>query len=87
MRLEGWSGEVREGKERDVHPSLSLMPTLTQLVDHPFIKPSAIHSHELLEGYATEYLYLGCIKFVKQVGQRVGRWAGGWAGGWLAAGL
>ncbi|EFN59472.1 hypothetical protein CHLNCDRAFT_18967 [Chlorella variabilis] len=38
-----------------------------QLVDHPFIKPSSIHSREVLEGYACEYLYLGAIKFVKQV--------------------
>lgn len=38
-----------------------------QLLDHPFIKPSSIHSHEVLEGYAGEYLYLGCVQFVKQV--------------------
>lgn len=36
-------------------------------MDHPFIKPSSIHSREVLEGYACEYLYLGAIKFVKQV--------------------
>ncbi|KAL4421972.1 hypothetical protein ABPG77_010995 [Micractinium sp. CCAP 211/92] len=38
-----------------------------QLIDHPFIKPSSIHSHEVLEGYSGEYLYLGCVQFVKQV--------------------
>jgi serine/threonine-protein phosphatase 2A activator len=36
-------------------------------VDHPFIKPSSILSHEVLEAYAGEYLYLGCVQFVKQV--------------------
>ena len=48
----------------------ALCRPVPQLVDHPFIKPSSIHSHELLEGYAGEYLYLGCIKFVKQVRPR-----------------
>lgn len=38
-----------------------------QLVDHPFIKPTSIHAHEVLEGYAGEYLYLACVQFVKQV--------------------
>jgi len=38
-------------------------------VDHPFIKPSSILSHEVLESYASEYLYLGCVQFVKQVRQ------------------
>ncbi|KAL4431093.1 hypothetical protein ABPG75_006349 [Micractinium tetrahymenae] len=38
-----------------------------QLIDHPFIKPSSIHAREVLEGYSGEYLYLGCVQFVKQV--------------------
>ncbi|PSC73914.1 serine threonine-phosphatase 2A activator [Micractinium conductrix] len=38
-----------------------------QLIDHPFIKPASIHTHEVLEGYGGEYLYLGCIRFVMQV--------------------
>ena len=37
-----------------------------QLIDHPFIKPASIHTHEVLEGYGGEYLYLGCIRFVMQ---------------------
>ena len=41
-------------------------PPLLQLVDHPFIRPASIHSHEVLEGYAGEYLYLGAVRFVKQ---------------------
>lgn len=59
---------------------------LPQLVDHPFIKPSSILSHEVLESYASEYLYLGCVQFVKQVGHRevegrTGVLAGDTAGG------
>ncbi len=56
-------------------PSHSASPCLPtplsclQLVDHPFIKPSSILSHEVLESYASEYLYLGCVQFVKQVRQ------------------
>lgn len=38
-----------------------------QLVEHPFIKPSSIHSREVLEGYAGEYLYLGAVRFAKEV--------------------
>ncbi|KAK9828967.1 hypothetical protein WJX72_003113 [[Myrmecia] bisecta] len=38
-----------------------------QLIDNPFIRPKSIHSHDVLEGYASEYLYLGCVRFVKQV--------------------
>lgn len=73
------------------HVSSSTPPSLwaallPQLVDHPFIKPSSILSHEVLESYASEFLYLGCVQFVKQVGRREaeGRTrglAGGTAGG------
>ena len=38
-----------------------------QLVGHPMIKPKSIHSPDVMEGYAHEYMYLGSIKFVKQV--------------------
>ncbi len=38
-----------------------------QLVDHPFIKPSSIHSQEVLDAHSKDYLYLSCVKFVKQV--------------------
>ncbi|GFH15904.1 phosphotyrosyl phosphatase activator [Haematococcus lacustris] len=38
-----------------------------QLVDHPRIRPKSIHSADVLEGYAEEFMYLGAVKFVKQV--------------------
>eukprot|EP00887_Chlorella_sp_A99_P005770 scaffold1.g5770.t1 len=38
-----------------------------QLIDHPIIKPVHIHSPEILESYSSEFLYLGCVRFVKQV--------------------
>lgn len=39
----------------------------SQLVGHPMIKPKSIHNPDVLEAYSHEYLYLGCVKFVKQV--------------------
>ncbi|KAL6760840.1 PTPA-domain-containing protein [Haematococcus lacustris] len=38
-----------------------------QLVDHPRIRPKSIHSADVLEGYAEDFMYLGAVKFVKQV--------------------
>lgn len=38
-----------------------------QLVGHKNIKPKSIHSKEIVEAYAHEYLYLGCIKFINEV--------------------
>lgn len=58
-----------------------------QLVDHPTIRPSNIHNPEVLAQYADDFLYLGCVRFVKQVGGggvvggQVGATADGTAGG------
>eukprot|EP00191_Tetraselmis_sp_GSL018_P013413 CAMPEP_0177585076 /NCGR_PEP_ID=MMETSP0419_2-20121207/4268_1 /TAXON_ID=582737 /ORGANISM="Tetraselmis sp., Strain GSL018" /LENGTH=390 /DNA_ID=CAMNT_0019074721 /DNA_START=417 /DNA_END=1590 /DNA_ORIENTATION=- len=38
-----------------------------QLVGHPYIKPKSIHTEEVLEGFSHEYLYLGCVTFVRKV--------------------
>lgn len=38
-----------------------------QLVNHPLIRPKSVHNPEVLEMYADDYMYLGCIKFVKEV--------------------
>ena len=38
-----------------------------QLIAHPLIKPKSIHNPQILEVYADQYMYLGCIKFVMQV--------------------
>ena len=39
----------------------------SQLNGHTTITPSSIHSQSILDTNAADYLYLGCIKFVKQV--------------------
>uniref|UniRef100_A0A7S1SP42 Serine/threonine-protein phosphatase 2A activator n=1 Tax=Tetraselmis chuii TaxID=63592 RepID=A0A7S1SP42_9CHLO len=39
----------------------------SQLVGHPILKPKSIHNEEVLETYSHEYLYLGCVTFVKEV--------------------
>jgi len=31
------------------------------------IKPKSIHNQDIIDQYDTEYLYLSCVKFVKQV--------------------
>ncbi|GIL75589.1 hypothetical protein Vretimale_15187 [Volvox reticuliferus] len=38
-----------------------------QLIAHPMIKPKSIHNPDILEAYSDMYLYLNCVKFVKQV--------------------
>ena len=39
----------------------------SQLIGHPSITPSSIHSQAVLDTNAEDYLYVGCIKFVKHV--------------------
>lgn len=43
-------------------------PLPVQLINHPLIRPKSIHNPDILEEFGDEYLYLQCIKFVKQVG-------------------
>jgi len=38
-----------------------------QLVDHPLLQPSSIHNERYLEEFSSEYLYFGCVAFVKSV--------------------
>ena len=37
-----------------------------QLLGNPLIQPSSIHSDQIVNTYADEYLYLGCIRFIRQ---------------------
>eukprot|EP00798_Chlamydomonas_sp_ICE-L_P018678 gene18678-25197_t len=39
----------------------------SQLSGNPMIKPKSIHNQEIVEMYSDEYLYLACVRFVKQV--------------------
>lgn len=39
----------------------------SQLAGHPSIRPSSIHSDDVLAMYSEEFLYLSAIKFVKEV--------------------
>lgn len=38
-----------------------------QLINHKMIKPKSIHNSEILHAYASEYLYLHSVEYVKQV--------------------
>ena len=38
-----------------------------QLVNHKYMKPKSIHNLDILENFSHEYLYLGCVQFVKKV--------------------
>lgn len=37
-----------------------------QLLGNPLIQPSSIHNDQIVNTYADEYLYLGCIRFIRQ---------------------
>jgi len=38
-----------------------------QLIDHATIKPKSIHDSDIVNSSADEYLYFGCIKFIKEM--------------------
>ena len=38
-----------------------------QLIGHPFIRPGSILNKEVLDTCWQDYLYLSCVRFVKQV--------------------
>lgn len=39
----------------------------SQLVGHKYMKPKSIHNQDILENFSDDYLYLGCIGFIKKV--------------------
>ena len=39
----------------------------SELIKHPTIIPDSIHDDKVLDKFADTYMYLGCIKFIKQV--------------------
>ncbi|XP_057478172.1 uncharacterized protein LOC130765697 [Actinidia eriantha] len=51
----------------DDYHFLPFMFGSSQLVDHKYMKPKAIHNEDILENFSNEYLYLSCIAFVKKV--------------------
>jgi serine/threonine-protein phosphatase 2A activator len=40
-----------------------------QLIDHPSIRPSAVTSMVVVTEHADEFLYLGCVKFIRDIKQ------------------
>jgi serine/threonine-protein phosphatase 2A activator len=36
----------------------------SELIDHPDIEPSSIHSEKILDMYSDTYMYLSCIKYI-----------------------
>ncbi|CAK0782979.1 hypothetical protein CVIRNUC_006174 [Coccomyxa viridis] len=38
-----------------------------QLIDHPYIRPRSIHNKEILDTCSEDFMYLSCVRFVKQV--------------------
>lgn len=46
-----------------------------QLYSHPHIRPKSIHSSDILDLYAKDYIYLGCIAFINSIKTTAGlRW-------------
>ncbi|XP_028771819.1 serine/threonine-protein phosphatase 2A activator [Neltuma alba] len=39
----------------------------SQLIDHKYMKPKSIHNQDILDNFSNDYLYLGCIAFIKKV--------------------
>ena len=39
----------------------------SQLIDHPYLRPNAIHSAEAIEDDFKDYMYLAAVRFVKHV--------------------
>lgn len=39
----------------------------SQLVGHKYMKPKSIHNEDVMDQYSSEYLYLGCVQFVKKM--------------------
>lgn len=40
----------------------------SQLKNHKYFKPKAIHDDEILEEFSKEYMYFACIRFINGVG-------------------
>ncbi|KNE57662.1 hypothetical protein AMAG_04525 [Allomyces macrogynus ATCC 38327] len=51
----------------DDYHSLPFLFGASQLVDHKYLRPKAIHDMDIVDMFAKEYLYLGCIQFINRV--------------------
>lgn len=51
----------------DDYQMLPFMWGSSQLVDHPVIRPSSIYDSRIVEMYHRKYLYIGCIKFIRDI--------------------
>ena len=51
----------------DDYQMLPFMWGSSQLVDHPVIRPSSIYDSRIVETYHRQYLYIGCIKFIRDI--------------------
>ncbi|KAI9220439.1 hypothetical protein BC828DRAFT_383548 [Blastocladiella britannica] len=51
----------------DDYHSLPFLFGASQLVTHPNLRPRAVRSAELVEAFAPDYMYLGCIQFINKV--------------------
>eukprot|EP00252_Welwitschia_mirabilis_P023867 TRINITY_DN686_c0_g2_i1.p1 TRINITY_DN686_c0_g2~~TRINITY_DN686_c0_g2_i1.p1 ORF type:complete len:393 (+),score=57.68 TRINITY_DN686_c0_g2_i1:177-1355(+) len=38
----------------------------SQLVGHKYMRPKSIHNQDILDNFSHEYMYLSCVKFVKE---------------------
>ncbi|CAG8646677.1 1450_t:CDS:2 [Gigaspora rosea] len=51
----------------DDHQFLSYYWGSAQLQDHKRLKPKSILSEELVNKYSSDYIYFGCIKYIREV--------------------
>ncbi|KAJ3161070.1 Serine/threonine-protein phosphatase 2A activator 2 [Geranomyces michiganensis] len=46
----------------------------SQLADHKYIRPKAIHDPDIIEQFSRDYMYLACIQFINSVKSASLRW-------------
>ncbi|KAI9151028.1 Serine/threonine-protein phosphatase 2A activator 2 [Blastocladiella emersonii ATCC 22665] len=58
----------------DDYHSLPFLFGASQLADHKHLRPKSIHNAEIVEAFAADYMYLGCIQFINSVKTASLRW-------------
>ncbi|KAJ3034781.1 Serine/threonine-protein phosphatase 2A activator 2 [Rhizophlyctis rosea] len=58
----------------DDYHFLPFMFGASQLADHKYIRPKAIHDPDVVDEFSKDYMYLACIKFINSVKTASLRW-------------
>jgi len=58
----------------DDYQFLAFLFGASQLVDHEVVKPDSIQNDKIITDYSKDYMYLGCIAFIKSVKKGIPFW-------------